>query len=54
MTMSEGDLAVAQIRFVRMQQIESLPPPLATTGALGWLRTNLLSTPFNMVIEARR
>ena len=50
MTMSEGDLAVAQIRFVRMQQIESLPPPLRTTGAIGWLRANLLSTPFNMVM----
>ncbi len=50
MTMSEGDLAVAQIRFVRMQQIDSLPAPLATTGAIGWLRANLLSTPFNMVM----
>ena len=50
MTMSEGDLAVAQIRFVRMQQIDSLPPPPATTGAIGWLRANLLSTPFNMVM----
>src|SRR5215204_2819909 len=50
MTMSEGDLAVAQIRFVRMQQIESLPAPLAMTGAIGWLRANLISTPFNMVM----
>ena len=50
MTMSEGDLAVAQIRFVRMQQIEPLPAPLAMTGAIGWLRANLLSTPFNMVM----
>src|SRR6187551_3770372 len=52
MTMSEGDLAVAQIRFVRMQQIEPLPPPPATTGAIGWIRANLISTPFNMILTA--
>jgi general L-amino acid transport system permease protein len=50
MTMAEGDLAVAQIRFVRMQQIDPLPPPAATTGAIGWIRANLISTPFNMVL----
>mgnify|MGYP003393311786 CR=1 FL=1 len=27
-----------------------LPPPLATTGALGWLRTNLFSTWYNTVL----
>jgi general L-amino acid transport system permease protein len=52
MTMSEGDLAVAEIRFVRMQQIDALPPPSSTTGAIGWLRANLFSTPFNMVLTA--
>ena len=50
MTMSEGDLAVAQLRFVRMQQLEPLPPPALHTGAIGWLRANLFSTPFNMVL----
>ncbi len=50
MTMSEGDLAVAELRFVRMQQIEALPPPASTTGAVGWLRANLLSTPFNIAL----
>ena len=50
MTMSEGDLAVAELRFVRMQQIDALPPPAATTGAIGWLRANLFSTPANMVL----
>ena len=50
MTMAEGDLAVAEIRFVRTQQIEPMPPPRATTGAIGWLRANLFSTPTSMVL----
>jgi len=50
MTMSEGDLAVAEIRFVRMQPIEALPPPPSMTGAIGWLRANLISTPFNIAL----
>jgi general L-amino acid transport system permease protein len=33
-----------------MQQIEALPPPASTTGAVGWLRANLLSTPFNIAL----
>ena len=50
MTMSEGDLAVTELHFVREAQIEGRPPPAAMTGALGWLRQNLLSTPFNIVL----
>ncbi len=50
MTMSEGDLAVAQLKFVRQTTLEQQPPPAALTGALGWLRENLVSTPFNVVL----
>jgi general L-amino acid transport system permease protein len=50
MTMSEGDLAVTEIAFVRRAQIAPKPPPRAMTGAVGWLRANLLSTPFNIVL----
>ncbi len=50
MTMAEGDLAVAELTFVRQAQIEGRPPPVAMTGSLGWLRQNLLSTPFNIVL----
>jgi general L-amino acid transport system permease protein len=50
MTMAEGDLAVTEIAFVRRAQIEPQPPPMAMTGALGWLRANLLSTPFNIAL----
>jgi len=50
MTMSEGDLAVAEIHFVRSATIEAKPPPAAMRGAVGWLRENLLSTKFNIVL----
>ncbi len=50
MTMAEGDLAVTELHFVRREQIAPQPPPVAMTGALGWLRENLLSTPFNIAL----
>ena len=50
MTMSEGDLAVMEIRFVRGATLESQPPPAAMRGPIGWLRQNLLSTPFNIAL----
>jgi general L-amino acid transport system permease protein len=48
MTMAEGDLAVAEIAFIRRTTIAPQPPPTRMTGALGWLRDNLLSSPFNI------
>ena len=50
MTMSEGDLAVAEIKFVRVATIPASPPPASMRGAIGWLRENLLSTPFNIAL----
>ena len=50
MTMAEGDLAVAEMAFVRRATIAPRPPPAAMTGAIGWLRANLLSTPFNIAL----
>jgi general L-amino acid transport system permease protein len=50
MTMAEGDLAVTKLHFVRERAIEARPPPAAMTGVLGWLRENLLSTPFNIAL----
>ena len=50
MTMAEGDLAVTELHFVRDRAIPPQPPPAAMTGALGWLRENLLSTPFNITL----
>jgi general L-amino acid transport system permease protein len=50
MTMSEGELAVAELAFVRRRAIAPQPPPGRMTGALGWLRENLLSTWFNIAL----
>jgi general L-amino acid transport system permease protein len=50
MTMSEGDLAVTEIKFVRGATIAARPAPATMTGALGWLRTNLMSSPFNIAL----
>src|SRR4029078_4547721 len=50
MTMAEGDLAVAEMAFVRRATIAPRPPPAEMRGALGWLRANLLSTPFNIAL----
>jgi general L-amino acid transport system permease protein len=50
MTMAEGDLIVTELAFVRQANIAPRPPPATMTGALGWLRENLLSTPFNIAL----
>ena len=50
MTMSEGDLAVAELTFVRGAMLDSKPPPAAMRGAVGWVRENLLSSPFNIAL----
>ncbi len=50
MTMSEGDLAVTEIKFVRGTTLAARPAPMAMTGAIGWLRANLLSSPFNIAL----
>jgi general L-amino acid transport system permease protein len=50
MTMAEGDLAVTRIRFIQRTPIAPQPPPAATTGAIGWLRSNLFSSPANIVL----
>lgn len=50
MTMAEGDLAVTRIKFIQRTPIAPQPPPAATTGAIGWLRSNLFSSPLNIVL----
>jgi general L-amino acid transport system permease protein len=36
--------------YVRRAPADRLPPPAARAGALGWLRTNLFSSPANMAL----
>ena len=50
MTMSEADLSVTELRFVRQTALEARPAPAAMRGATGWLRENFLSTPFNIAL----
>ena len=50
MTQSEGDLAVTELNFVRQFNIPPRPAPAKMTGAVGWLRENLLSSPFNVAL----
>ena len=50
MTQSEDALAVAELTFVRTAAIEARPPPASMSGAWGWLRANLLSTWFNIIL----
>jgi general L-amino acid transport system permease protein len=50
MTMAEGDLAVTEFRFVQSQHLPPQPAPMRMTGAIGWVRANLLSTPANIVL----
>jgi general L-amino acid transport system permease protein len=40
----------ARVAFVRVKPFDPLPPPLATAGAIGWLRENLFSSVFNIVL----
>jgi general L-amino acid transport system permease protein len=40
----------AQPAFVRSVPMDPLPPPVAMSGALGWMRTNLFSGPFNILM----
>ncbi|HSL81115.1 MAG TPA: hypothetical protein VK877_15810, partial [Pseudolabrys sp.] len=50
MTVADGDLAVAEVAFVRRVTIAPRPPPAEMRGATAWLRANLLSTPFNIAL----
>jgi general L-amino acid transport system permease protein len=50
MTMSEGELQIAELHYIQPSLIEGRAPPERMTGAVAWLRGNLLSTPFNVVL----
>jgi general L-amino acid transport system permease protein len=46
--MSEGQLAIDDIRFLQREALAPQPPPASTTGPIAWVRANLLSSPFNI------
>ena len=39
------------IAYVRDVPVETMPPPLAARGAIGWLRANFFATPFDIVLS---
>jgi general L-amino acid transport system permease protein len=38
------------VQFLRQAPAPNLPPPASRAGMLGWLRTNLFSSPFNIAL----
>lgn len=40
------------IAYVQNAPQEPLPPPMVMTGAVGWARANLFSTPFNIIVTS--
>ncbi|MES1154853.1 MAG: amino acid ABC transporter permease, partial [Pseudorhodoplanes sp.] len=40
----------SQIAFVQSATQEPLPPPMSHSGAVGWIRANLISGPMNIVL----
>jgi general L-amino acid transport system permease protein len=50
MTITPSDTAGAARSFVRITPAEALPPPMRVGGAVGWIRENLFSTPFNIAM----
>ena len=36
--------------YVRNAAVDAMPAPAATTGAIGWVRANLLSSPTNIAL----
>lgn len=50
MSTSEAELTLTETRFVRREQLPPQPPPARMTGAIGWVRQNLFSSPFNIAL----
>ena len=46
----EGDSPSPKSLYLRRTPAERRPPPAAMTGAFGWLRANLLSSPVNIAL----
>jgi len=48
---AEGNVpSAADIRFLQRAPIEQQPPPASTVGPWAWVRENLFSSPFNVVL----
>jgi general L-amino acid transport system permease protein len=43
-------ISESAVQFLRQTPAPNLPPPASRAGMLGWLRTNLFSSPFNIAL----
>ena len=49
-TITDARLMAGSVAYVRVKPFEPLPPPIRQSGAIGWLRENLFSGPFNIAL----
>jgi general L-amino acid transport system permease protein len=49
-TTTDARLMAGPLAFVRDKPFAPLPPPVAASGPVAWLRQNLFSSPFNIVL----
>ena len=40
----------ASLAYVRTKEAPALPPPASTQGLMGWMRENLVPTPFQAIV----
>ena len=50
MAVATQDSVIARAAYVRATPVEAKPAPAATTGVVGWVRANLLSSPSNIAL----
>jgi general L-amino acid transport system permease protein len=50
MAITTHDSMAAKGGYVRSTVVDAMPPPGAATGAIGWVRANLLSSPTNIAL----
>src|SRR5262245_48494834 len=39
------------VAYVRAAPVEQLPPPMASSGVIGWVRANFFATPFDAALS---
>src|SRR5262245_60310161 len=50
MAIATQDSVPAKGGYVRATTVEAMPAPAATTGVIGWVRANLISSPTNIAL----
>lgn len=45
-------MSTSSVAYVRSEPVAPLPPPITSSGLIGWLRANLFSSPLNIILTA--